>query len=425
LNVLKVRNIPAGADAAPSTRGEDRAETVLPAGQTPLTAKARKNALYLSVQRAPLKMATLASISAACSLAFLAGGYSLYDTIIDAVLHRNAMAVLAVLAATMFSIYAAEVVASIAARVRQEERDKVVDARLEEVMRLSAAAMEEMHGAHARLTAAMAAHEEHTQVISDELDELRRGFERQRDQQAPRWKMLPNTLELWSNFAPGSTSYNMGGQGRLDLHFERREDGSLVCRPNWDRILQTWYLRFKTQTAVGRANIVIFMGDRKNSDIPDQLATHIVIFRCIKLLAERLCTTVELSRARFYLVYGRKPAESTFAGEQLLPNGERRRFGYRYSDQVERYAVPGVLQDDRVLVTNEAAEIDPLIHLIETVMVNQPSYSFDELERRFGHRVSGPKLPEQGLFGSTDGKPATFARRRTGDEIANGDHMSI
>lgn len=429
----KLRNIAPGADSAQSTRGQDRAENIeAPVEHRHVPNELQKSALRLSVQRAPLRMATLASIPAACGVAFMAGGYSLYDTIHEALLHPDGMTVMATLATAVFGLYVADVVSSIGERSKREARDEAADARHKAadstqvaIMRAASGALEEMRSGHGRMHAAMEAHGNYTHLLAGEVDELRRGLERLREQQAPRQMLAPNSIELWSNFAPGSTCYNMGGQGRLDLLFERRTDGTLVFKPNWDRLLQTWYLRFKSDSAVAHANIIVFMGDKKSVDVPDQLATHLVIFRCIKILAERLGSKVDLSRAQFYLVYGRNPYESVFIGEQLLSSGERRPFAYRYGDQIERYAIPGVLQDDRVWVSHEAGDIERERRLVDAVMANQPGYSYEELEARFGHRVIGPKLPEHGIFGSTDGKPATFARHKPGNEIANGDHMSI
>jgi hypothetical protein len=380
--------------------------------------------LKLAFRQAPLTVGAIATVPFAAMIVLLTDGYGTFAVLRGAIAHPSGMTAACAVLAACYALIAIVALDSAKESALREERDRKADLRQERALDLLQQAARESGIANDRLNRWTGDQAGRLEALSAEVEVLHDAIASFRAERAPKSKTGPNTTHTWSDYAPGSTCYNIGGQGRKDLECVRRPDGTLQLLPDWDRIAHTWYRRFKAETAVGKAFIVIFMGE-PGGMVPDQLAVHLTIFRAIKILAERLGGQLCLDRARFYLVYGRKPAESVFVGEHLLPNGERRRFVHSYSDPVERYAIPSVLQDNRVLTSYESEDIDAALAIINAVIAGLPGYSLQQLEDLFGHRVSGPEPPATGFYAELSPRPPVFAKHKPGCEISNGDHFTL
>jgi len=201
-----------------------------------------------------------------------------------------------------------------------------------------------------------------------------------------------NTEQVWMNLAPGSVYTTGGGPFLLDLERELRPDGKIAFVPNVGRLRATMVSRFHPETALQRANHIMFIGDADGEDVPVSVEQHLTVYRALRQIGESEGIDLLLDDIpRFYPVEVARPPMCFFLGEYLI-NGVRLPFVNSYKDHAAMYRVPTSLLDDEVQTSYLPNEIAKHEQLARYLMSMAPALTLAEMEHRYGGRVAIPVI---------------------------------
>jgi hypothetical protein len=371
----------------------------------------RRNTVLRALTEFPFHAAQVASLPAVACLMAATGGAGLFRQLYAAIAAGDPLGGIAVFCGATYALMATTAVSQIKEGMRASDHDN-----------RNASRTEALHEAVQDVMAGQGRVERSIEGVTDQLGEVAREMARFHSGDRRVRKNLP---ELWANFARGSTVHSVNGQCRYDVISDRRVGGTIKLLPDYERLLN-WVKRYGPN-GVARANIILFADDPTDTtpkSVPLPIAYHLTAFRATKRLAQGYHAELHLDRVRFYLQKGAdaRRMKSFVVGEYGFSGGATVPFVNCYCDHAAMYNVPRTLLDDDVETSHSPDVVANYRHLAEALVAELPSYSLDDLERRYGHLVSDPDFDLAFITQHPDAIPATAV---TDELVESGDHIAI
>lgn len=229
----------------------------------------------------------------------------------------------------------------------------------------------------------------------------------------------PNSTQIWANLRKRTAFVGVNPRFWGDLHNEITAEGERVLRPNIKRIAEAWLPRFRPETALDSVRYVIWARDEGVSNL-ESVAAMLTVFRTVVAIAAHEGSVIDLRKVRIAIRKGDAPPVCFFCGAYDRA-GSPVPFTLSYRDNANAFGLPRGLIDDLVDISYDPATVEANLQNARHLAENVPSYSIDDLERRYGHLVVQPDLSDLPMYVAVRDKPPA----ESGEWVVSGDHMIL
>lgn len=383
--------------------------------------QASKGIFRRAIEEFPSQSIQLVSLPVVVICMAASSGLGVFQKLANAVALGDLMGTTTLAVASIYAVVSASSISQMKEAMRATDHDRAFAVKMRELA--DKIEMVENHRRHDGANGIESISAD-IQGIEDRLDRL---VHEQVARKHSESFTLKNVAEVWSNYAPESTLYAVGGGCRLDIFAQRQADGSLKLIPDYQRLL-SWLKRYGPG-GIARCNLIMFPDDASRApagkQVSRQIACYLTAFRALKVLAKLYNVPLRLDCIRFYMQKSINARQSFFVGTCPL-GGKNVDFVVRYCDFAAMYNVPRTLLDDDVEVQYSPDAAAKYRNLAEMLMTDVPSLSLEEMEARYGHLVPHPPEPDA-LF--IDRNPIFFGpsigQARLDQIVVNGDHFVI